>query len=68
MGERIRVLLTEEEVDQKIREMADQINEVYGDEPIDATQQQRLHFLSIVMAWTAEATEECADIASGDSE
>ena len=34
MGERIRVLLTEEEVDQKIREMADQINEVYGDEPI----------------------------------
>lgn len=42
--------------------------QLYGDEPIDATQQQRLHFLSIVMAWTAEATEECADIASGDSE
>lgn len=40
--------------------------QLYGDEPIDATQQQRLHFLSILMAWTAEATEECADITSGD--
>ena len=41
--------------------------QLYGDEPINATQQQRLHFLSILMAWTAEATEECADM-DGDSE
>ena len=34
MGEKIRVLLTKEEVDAKIKEMAQQINEVYGGEPV----------------------------------
>ena len=42
--------------------------QLYGVEPNGATQKQRLHFLSILMAWAAEATEECADITSGDSE